>query len=252
MKTRYGILVCLMVSLVTPISHGQTTTSSSEAAGARPMRVLFVGNSLSFASLGVFYRMQKLTESSTPPIPFEEDNVMVPNASLSSILNEGSALKFIQNGNYDVVVLQESLFDKMDTVEQFSASCSVFVTEIKNKGGRAILFMQWNFPFNPSLSWITMESIVQAHNTVSHLVGAEVSPVGLAWQEARKRMPSMDLFDSDRLHPNVKGSYLSACTLFASIFKVSPAGLSYTAGLDKEVASFLQKLAWETVSTYSQ
>jgi hypothetical protein len=36
----------------------------------------------------------------------------------------------------------------------------------------------------------------------------------------------------------------------AALFKKSPVGLKYTAGLDEATATFLQSVAWETVQDY--
>ena len=46
------------------------------------------------------------------------------------------------------------------------------------------------------------------------------------------------------------GTYLAAATTYASLFRVSPVGLKYTAGLDSDLVQFLQTVAWETVQAY--
>ena len=48
------------------------------------------------------------------------------------------------------------------------------------------------------------------------------------------------------------GSYLAACTTYATLFKKSPVGLPYNAGLDPAIARHLQTVAWETVQAYKQ
>ncbi len=40
--------------------------------------------------------------------------------------------------------------------------------------------------------------------------------------------------------------------MYASLFKKSPVGLAYNAGLSPEVARHLQTVAWETVQAYHQ
>jgi PKD repeat protein len=45
----------------------------------------------------------------------------------------------------------------------------------------------------------------------------------------------------------VAGTYLAACTFYATIFETSPVGLSYTAGLNATQAAFLQQIAHQTV-----
>jgi hypothetical protein len=46
------------------------------------------------------------------------------------------------------------------------------------------------------------------------------------------------------------GTYLAACTLYATLFKRSPVDLKYVAGLDEASAKLLQNVAWETVKGY--
>ena len=42
------------------------------------------------------------------------------------------------------------------------------------------------------------------------------------------------------------GTYLAACTAYAALYRKSPVGLDYSAGLDAELATLLQAAAWET------
>jgi hypothetical protein len=46
------------------------------------------------------------------------------------------------------------------------------------------------------------------------------------------------------------GTYLAAATLYAALFKKSPVGLKYGAGLDDPTTKHLQTVAWETVQDY--
>jgi hypothetical protein len=39
---------------------------------------------------------------------------------------------------------------------------------------------------------------------------------------------------------------LAACTVGASVYKISPVGSKYTAGLPPDVAAHLQTVAWES------
>jgi PKD repeat protein len=55
--------------------------------------------------------------------------------------------------------------------------------------------------------------------------------------------PTIQLYVSDGSHPSLAGSYLSACTFYASLFRKSPVGASFTAGLDPLVAEILQQAA---------
>ena len=44
--------------------------------------------------------------------------------------------------------------------------------------------------------------------------------------------------------------YLGAAVTMASLFKKSPVGNTYTAGLPADVAQHLQSVAWETVQSF--
>jgi serine protease Do len=68
--------------------------------------------------------------------------------------------------------------------------------------------------------------------------------------KAVKASPEVNLYAADKRHPSLAGTYLAASTVYATILKKSPVGLSYSAGLDAGVAKGLQAIAWETVQGY--
>lgn len=76
---------------------------------------------------------------------------------------------------------------------------------------------------------------------------SRVSPVGVAWKNAWFADSTINLWSGDNSHPSIAGTYLTACVFYASIFKQSPVGASYTAGLTIPQASFLQSIAQQTV-----
>ena len=62
--------------------------------------------------------------------------------------------------------------------------------------------------------------------------------------------PDVELYVADKRHPSLAGTYLAACTSYAALYGKSPVGLSYTAGLDPQLARLLQTAAWEAVQAY--
>jgi hypothetical protein len=54
----------------------------------------------------------------------------------------------------------------------------------------------------------------------------------------------------DKRHPSLAGTYLAACTVYASLLGKSPVGNGYTAGLPADVAAHLQQVAWDTAQEY--
>lgn len=82
-----------------------------------------------------------------------------------------------------------------------------------------------------------------AYMRITDSAQASVAPVGVAWKYVRDNHPTIQLYSGDGSHPSVAGSYLSACTFYASLFRKSPVGASYTAGLDAATAQILQTAA---------
>jgi hypothetical protein len=92
--------------------------------------------------------------------------------------------------------------------------------------------------------------LAEAYTLAGNEAGALVVPAGLAFARARAARPELELYQPDKRHPSLAGTYLAACTVYAALFGRSPAGSSYTAGLPSELAAFLQATAWETVRAY--
>ncbi|MGA8391624.1 MAG: hypothetical protein WB775_05755, partial [Burkholderiaceae bacterium] len=76
-------------------------------------------------------------------------------------------------------------------------------------------------------------------------------PAGLAFAKSVALKPNLDLYVADKRHPSLAGTYLAACTVYASLFGKSPVGNAYTAGLPADVAAHLQQVAWETSQEYA-
>jgi hypothetical protein len=76
---------------------------------------------------------------------------------------------------------------------------------------------------------------------------ASVSPVGSAWRYIRDNYPMIQLYSGDGSHPNVAGSYLTAATFYASLFRKTPVGASFISTLDPVTAATLQEAAALTV-----
>ncbi|NBR27816.1 MAG: hypothetical protein EBT83_05300, partial [Betaproteobacteria bacterium] len=67
---------------------------------------------------------------------------------------------------------------------------------------------------------------------------------------AIKKRPDLELYQPDKRHPTLAGTYLAATTAYAALYGKSPVGNTYTAGLDAATAGFLQTVALETVQEY--
>lgn len=211
-----------------------------------PIRILFVGNSLTFWNDGLYVHLERLAASGSPPAAVTTGRSVVPGAFLKSLWARSGARQAIAAGPYDVVVLQEDLPET--NVEDFREHARLFVAEVRKAGARPVLLMAWAYE---RLGWITMDGIASAHRAAAAELGADVAPVGLAWQRASELRPDLNLYAPDREHPSIHGTYLATAVVYATICDRSPSGFSYApAAIAPNDAQFLQNVAWETVQAY--
>lgn len=76
---------------------------------------------------------------------------------------------------------------------------------------------------------------------------AIVAPAGMAWKASWNIDSLINLWSADNSHPSIEGSYLTACVFYATIFRKSPIGLSYTPLSSSPTTLFLQTVAHNTV-----
>ncbi len=74
-----------------------------------------------------------------------------------------------------------------------------------------------------------------------------VAPVGVAWKNFIMANPTIELYDTDQSHPNLWGSYLSACVFYSSIFQKTAVGSSYNPSLPLSDVSAMQNIGSKTV-----
>ena len=117
---------------------------------------------------------------------------------------------------------------------------------IRANGARPILFMSWAYKDKPEMT----AQLALQYTIAGKANGAQVVPAGLAFAKSIARLPGLELYVADKRHPSLAGTYLAACTVYASLFGKSPVGNTYTAGLPADVAAQLQQVAWEAAREY--
>jgi len=117
---------------------------------------------------------------------------------------------------------------------------------VRKHGAQPVFFMSWAYSDHPEMT----AQLAEAYTVAGNANHALVIPAGLAFARSLKERPTLILNVEDKRHPTVAGTYLAACTVYASLLKKSPEGLKYTAGLPEADAKFLQGIAWKTVQEY--
>jgi len=92
--------------------------------------------------------------------------------------------------------------------------------------------------------------LAEEYTVAGNANNALVVPAGLAFAKAIGRDPKVNLYNPDKRHPSLAGSYLAACVIYAAVHGKNPVGNSHKGGLDPKLADFLQQVAADTVKEY--
>jgi len=245
MKMKSVVFPWLLLALFgTPLTIPKASAQPPELT--EPRKILFIGDSFTRAQGGLYAHFEKLAASEVPPLVVTTASVVVGGAYLKRLWEMHDSVEAIDTGSFDVVVLQDDIPET--NVDYFRQYARMFVEEVRRSKARPVLYMTWAYQ---RLGWISMQQISDAHKALAKELNVDVAPVGLAWQEASKERPDLDLYASDREHPSVYGMYLAACVVYSTIYSKDPTGLKYVAlGVNSEQAVFLQRIAWQTVQNY--
>jgi hypothetical protein len=149
---------------------------------------------------------------------------------------------------WDVVVMQGHSLGPISkgTGEQFRRAARDYAMQIREAGAEPVFFMTWAYSDRPEMT----AQLDAAYSTTGAALDAKVIPVGLAFEAVTNERPDIKLRTSDTRHPTLAGTYLAACMMLAGLHDFSPVGLDYSAGMDVEVAQYLQRIAWTTTQDY--
>jgi hypothetical protein len=117
------------------------------------------------------------------------------------------------------------------------------IATVRAHGAVPFLFASWAYADQPEMT----EQLYAEYANAAKLHNAKVVPAGRAFASSIKQRADVNLYDPDKRHPSLAGTYLGAATVLATVYKINPTTLSYTAGLPADVATHLRKVAWETV-----
>ncbi len=126
------------------------------------------------------------------------------------------------------------------------------VGTIKDNGAEPVLFVTWAHQNGWSeMGQPDFESmqtqILLGYQTIAQELHVTMAPVGYAWMLEHRQNPQLQLWNDDGVHPEMSGTYLAACVFYATLFKQSPVGLKYYAGLPASTARELQLQAENVV-----
>lgn len=241
--------LAILSILIIPFADGAMyRVSTFEQPGtARELRVLFIGNSLTYTNdlPGIVEAFAKATGQR----PFAYKTIAFPDFSLEDHWNRNDARKAIAKNEWDYVVLQQGPSASQEGRAVLLEYTRRFAQEIRHIRGRPALYMVW-----PSAGRLQdFKRVSESYRAAAEEVDGLVFPVGEAWLGAWRVNPSISLYSGDGFHPSTAGTYLAGLVIYEQLFDRSPIGLPSRLGLSSGVrieiptdqAAMLQQAAEE-------
>ena len=219
--------------------------------GEIPERILFIGNSYTYANGGLGNILEQIVWGQDPFAWIEIDEITGGGMTLANHFNTPSTVTAITEGNYDVVILQEqSQMPYMDQANFFEYATRLD-SLIDNSGAETWLFMTWARQFAPE----QILDLQSAYETIAVALDADLVPCGTAFDIVNMDhdVPlALNIYNSDQSHPSQEGSYLAGLCFYMRLFRETPLGVGWTfSTTTDEYRDYLQQVAWDTCFGYT-
>lgn len=232
----------------------------SSQAQQQIKKVLFLGNSYTYAN-NLPLMLAKMAQSSGDSLIYDQNT---PGGyQLWQHDQNATSTSKINSKAWDHVVLQEQSY--VGTVpwarDNFSYPAIINLNkkvEKNNPCSKTLLYMTWGRKnaftgfvtdgnnvkhYTPSFANYAhmQDSLKTFYMNIANKENLEVSPVGMVWKKVVTNHPGYELYTSDGSHPNVSGTYVAACSFYASIFHKSPNSTTFLPnGVDAAMAQFIK------------
>ncbi|HEV8125809.1 MAG TPA: hypothetical protein VGP80_16305 [Gemmatimonadales bacterium] len=181
----------------------------------KPLRVLFVGNSLTYTG-NVPEIVQRLATAGGQLMTYNA--LLQPNYSLEDHWNAGLAQE-IERARPDIVVLQQGPSSQPDSRVNLSYWTLKIDSVVRGVGGRCALYMVWPPLSSSDLFFAVRDNYAAAAEAVRGML----MPAGVTWLEIWNRNPTIELYGQDGFHPAYLGALAAAETIYVMLFDVPAA-----------------------------
>lgn len=178
-----------------------------------PLKILFVGNSFTY-----YWNMPQLVaamaESQEKTVEIYQSTVGGSNLEQHFTEKNGTQTRtLLENKKWDYVILQDYSSRTITDPEKFEEYARKFISLIREKKAKTILFMTWAYNSNP----LMQASITKEYLKLGKSTNTAVVPVGTIFEKTRIVKPNLNLF-FDNKHPSLEGSYLIALSFYKALF----------------------------------
>lgn len=213
MRTRFQACAALLFLALSPQAPARP------AAPQRELRVLFVGNSLTYVN-NLPATLRALAAAQPQPVRIATATYVAPGGTLAERWKDGHAPAALREGRWDAVVLQERgglLACMVDPEQRVQSGCRAserahgdFAALARAAGARTLLLATWG----PDDTW--QSKLDRAVRQLASRTDAEVVPAGSAlraWAAAH----SQEATFPDQVHPSLPATLIMAAQLYRAI-----------------------------------
>ena len=215
MRSRTPFLLVLLVLVAAGCAQ------APREGGEEPLRVLFVGNSLTHTN-----DLPAVVATLARGLGTEiEYSTIAPGGmSLEDHWNAGRVPDEIATGKWDAVVMQQgpsALPESQVNLREWADRLSDLARE---HGARPALFTVWPEGYRVN----ALSDVIASYANAAEAADAELYPAGAAWQLAWSRSPTLPLYGPDSFHPSPLGTYLAALVVTAGLTGRQPPAAAFS------------------------
>ena len=222
-------------------------------------RVLFIGNSYTDVN-NLPQLVQRVAESAGDVLEYQSNT---PGGCTFAQHCTNRSMSLIQQGGWDVVVLQEQSQLPAFPIEMVEEMVYPFAERLVdsiyafNPEGEAMFYMTWGRK-NGDTEYGSMYPMMSTYEGMDSLLyarymymaeanDASVCPVGRVWHYLRDNHSEIELYMPDGSHPSMAGSYAAACSFYTMMFGRDPDNITYDAGLSPKAAHLIRSAVHDVV-----
>jgi len=210
--TRYGMLLWLL-----PMACGG---SDPVWPGDGAVRVLFIGNSLTFYN-DLPDMLHELAQADGGRV-LETRDLSQAAYALEDHWNDGWPREVLAEGGWDVVILQQGPSSLPENRENLVTWSMRWANAIRAQGGVPALYMVW--PERARMSYF--DDVSLSYRIAAEAADGVLFPAGDAWIAAWDEDPTLPLYGPDDFHPSEMGTYLAALTIYRGLTGREPPSLA--------------------------
>jgi hypothetical protein len=190
------------------------TGLAAQTATTPPLRVLFLGNSLTDgnnvpALVQAMARLQGIELEYTALAP--------GGYAIEDHWSDGHQA-LLQSGNFDVLVLQQGPSTLVSSQANLRQWAVTWANEARRFDTQPALYMIW--PVRTQNNGFDLVSL--SYRNAALAANAAIFPAGEAWEQVINTAPSIALYTDDNLHATPAGSFLAAMVIARGLVSLDP------------------------------